>query len=193
MPASDEGFCPRCKHPIYDGIKHDCAAWSQPAMLDCPECETPAIPASSVIGGRPAWTEDDAEVWCPGCGCLLHVFLTGDCQGSQWCEARVSEYSGRDWRRAIEGALGVDEVPDEHTPDFMAEAVLAQREIGNKRICQDERDVLGSAFAIAHSWHISNGVEPLEAAERALTQARECVDAYRYALTQEFDNATDEA
>ena len=68
---------------INDGIK---------SMLDCPECGTPAIPASSVINGRPTWTEDDAEVWCPGCGCLLHVFLTGNCQGSQWCEARVSEW-----------------------------------------------------------------------------------------------------
>lgn len=35
-------------------------------MLDCPECGTPAIPASSVINGRPSWTEDDPEVWCPG-------------------------------------------------------------------------------------------------------------------------------
>lgn len=57
---------------------------------------------------------------------------------------------------------------------------------------RDERDVFGPAFAIAYDWHISNGVEPLEAAERSLAQARECVDAYRYALTQELDNATDE-
>jgi len=97
-------------------------------MLNCPECETPAIPASSVIDGKPSWTEDDADVWCPGCGCLLHVFLTGNCQGSQWCEARVSEYSGRDWRQAIEGALGIDEVPNEHTPDYLADTVKRLRQ-----------------------------------------------------------------
>lgn len=59
-------------------------------MLQCPECYTPAIPPSGFSRGLPTWTEKDPEVRCPGCGCLLYVFLTGD--GTRdWCEARISE------------------------------------------------------------------------------------------------------
>ena len=92
-------------------------------FLVCPECETPAIQASSATNDLPCWTEDDADVWCPGCGCLLRVFLTGDCQGSEWYEARVAEYSGRDWRREIESALGFDSMPISRTPEHLADVV----------------------------------------------------------------------
>lgn len=67
----------------------------------------------------------DDDVWCPWCGCLLYVFITGDYR-ADWCEARVAEYSGRDWRRAIEEALGLDDDRHEHTPDAIADD-LAQR------------------------------------------------------------------
>lgn len=102
-------------------------------FLNCPECDTPAIRSSSVIDGHPSWTEDDDEVWCPGCGCLLYVFITGD-QESEWCEARVSEYSGRDWRLAIGGALEVDVMSDEHTPDQLADVVSKQLADARERI-----------------------------------------------------------
>ena len=92
-------------------------------FLVCPECETPAIQASSATNDLPCWTEDDADVWCPGCGCLLRVFLTGDCQGSEWYEARVAEYSGRDWRREIESVLGFDSMSISLTPEHLASLI----------------------------------------------------------------------
>jgi hypothetical protein len=58
--------------------------------LDCPECGTPAIPASDwtrpPFGYGPTWTEDD-EADCPGCGVRLRAFLTGD-ENGEWMEAR---------------------------------------------------------------------------------------------------------
>jgi len=41
MSESDGGFCPMCKHPTYDGIKHDCAAWSQRTSANEPYNGTP--------------------------------------------------------------------------------------------------------------------------------------------------------
>lgn len=172
--------------PMIDKVDH--TTREAEGMLDCPECSTPAIPNSTSVDGKPVWTEDDPNVWCPGCGCLLCVFMTGDSQGNLWMEARVVEYSGKDWRLAIEKALGVDDVFYEHTPEFLGETVQAQREIGNNRISQEARAVLGPAFAVAHAHYTSLGVEPLKAAELALAQARECVDSYKYAINNELDD-----
>ena len=64
--------------------------------LNCPECGTPAIPASgwshAQIGYGPTWTEDD-EADCPGCGIALCAFLTGD-ENGEWMEAREIEAAG---------------------------------------------------------------------------------------------------
>lgn len=61
--------------------------------LDCPECGTPAIPASgwcrAQIGYGPTWTEDD-EAICPGCGVRCFAFLTGD-ESGEWMEARTED------------------------------------------------------------------------------------------------------
>jgi hypothetical protein len=59
--------------------------------LNCPRCDTPAIPASGrrfVYPGRedPTWTEDD-EATCPGCGRRLRANLTGDDDNGEWMEA----------------------------------------------------------------------------------------------------------
>jgi hypothetical protein len=56
--------------------------------LNCPECDTPAIPASGWCRNSygPTWTEDD-QADCPGCGLALRAFLTGDANG-EWMEAR---------------------------------------------------------------------------------------------------------
>jgi len=48
---------------------------------------------------------------------------------------------------------------------------------------EQEHRVHAAAFAASHAWHISVGVDPLEAAERAIMAADEAVDAYRYAIT----------
>jgi len=45
---------------------------------------------------------------------------------------RIPIEDGRNWRRAIEDALGLAADPDAHTPDHLAAIVLAQREIGNR-------------------------------------------------------------
>lgn len=60
--------------------------------LPCPDCRTPAIPASEdrmvwPSGMQASWTEDD-EADCPGCGQHLVARITGDGE-SEWIEAEV--------------------------------------------------------------------------------------------------------
>lgn len=64
------------------------------AFMPCPECGTPAIPASEYRavfprGFTPLWCEDD-EADCPGCGVHLRAHLTGDGE-DEWMEALVVE------------------------------------------------------------------------------------------------------
>ena len=63
---------------------------TQPAsvVLNCPDCGAQVFRVSSVIDGRPSWTEDDDVECCPGCGCLLYVFILRDHQGVPRYETR---------------------------------------------------------------------------------------------------------
>lgn len=100
--------------------------------LPCPECDIPAIPAKAIINGHPVWCEDQPEIWCPGCGLLLCVFITGDDENDEFVEARVVEHSGKDWREALEEALGL-ESDRERGPEHVADIVREIREIGNRQ------------------------------------------------------------
>ena len=65
--------------------------------LPCPDCGSPAIPASEYqmvwpSGMQASWTEDD-EADCPGCGQHLVATITGDGE-SEWIEAEVSGGDG---------------------------------------------------------------------------------------------------
>lgn len=64
MPESDEGLCPTCKHPVYEEIKHDCAAWSrQPGAGGMsPRTGTILRLCAEVVRGAAGLDDDDAPV-----------------------------------------------------------------------------------------------------------------------------------
>ena len=60
--------------------------------LDCPRCGTPALPGTWVRQQqRYAWSEDDDEVACPGCGVQLRVSVTDDYADDAVASAEVVE------------------------------------------------------------------------------------------------------
>ena len=161
MSESDAGVCPMCKHPVYDGIKHDCAAWSR-----------------RVNGGEPYNGTPFGWAFRTGSGCWYWSMGTVGLEREDAAD-RARQYARDGYGPAQVAKVWIDVPPDGSPIDALAIIERAEEMYGDNIpevivpeegpiICCDKDDVeelQAGLDAVWHAWIAKHGTKAVFVAD----------------------------